>query len=630
MTRARRDVLLFAGALSVRLLHLAAVHDGPLFRYLLIDSAFYDSVGRRLAEGAGFPDGPFFMNVLYGAFLGVVYSAFGAGESGRLAALALQCFVGAASVVLLARLGDRLGRPREGTIAAVGLAVYGPAIFYDGALLTPSLLLALTLVAVLLAHDAGPGRLRNAVALGAVTGLLVLGRANNALLLPAFAAVMLGRGKGAAGSVVLCFVAAALVVLPVTIRNWRESGELVPVSANGGMALWAGNHERATGIYSEPEFLSNPVPESEAEDYRAEASRRAGRELTLAESSAFWTQETWRRWRDEPAWALRLALRKLRFFASATESQTNLSYYFAMEHSPVLAVLRVHLGWILPFAALGLLDLRRLLVPAIPVAVSLLTCVAFYVSSEYRHPVVPSLLLFAATGAVRGARVLRTGTSGAKVLVAAVLLAVLVAANWRDEFLRRLHSMRVDHYNFGTLAADAGELVEAEEFLRRSIAIDPAWVPSRSKLAEVLGKTGRVREAAEETARVAALGAGPPGGEVQRLAEANRLFQAGDFAGAKAVFLAMAAQDEASAAEALNNAGLCAMNLGEAAGAESLFVASAARDPAYASPIVHLGRLALSLGDSASAERRALQALAVAPADERAQRLLRRARGGAD
>jgi Tfp pilus assembly protein PilF len=514
-------------------------------------------------------------------------------------------------------------------IAAVGLAVYGPALFYDGALLTPSLLLALTLAAVFLAMDAGAGRVRAALGLGLVTGLMVLGRANNALLLPAFAAVMLRRGRGAAGPTALFLAAAALVVLPVTIRNWRESGEIVPVSANGGMALWAGNHEGATGIYSEPSFLTNPVPESEAEDYRVEASRRAGRELTLAESSAFWTRETWRRWRDEPAWAARLALRKLRLFFSATESQTNLSYYFAMEHSPTLAVLRVHLGWILPFAALGLLELRRLLVPAIPIAVSLLTCVTFYVSSEYRHPVVPSLLLFAAAGAVRGARILRAGSPGARAAAGAVLLGVLVTANARDDFLRRLHSGRVDWYNFGVLAADAGNLAEAEEFLGRSIGVDPAWPPSRRQLAAVLGRMGRVREAAEETARADVLEGVPPPEAAQHMLAGNARFQAGDFAGARAVFLAIAAEDESAAAEALNNAGLCAMNLGEAASAESLFAASAARNPAYPSPVVHLGRLALSLGDSASASRRALEALAIEPSDERAQRLLRRARGEA-
>jgi Flp pilus assembly protein TadD len=69
------------------------------------------------------------------------------------------------------------------------------------------------------------------------------------------------------------------------------------------------------------------------------------------------------------------------------------------------------------------------------------------------------------------------------------------------------------------------------------------------------------------------------------------------------------------------------MNLGEAARAESLFRAAAAIAPGYASPVVHLGRLALSLGDSVSAEAHALEALEIAPRDERAARLLARARG---
>ena len=401
MSPNRRDALLFAGALAVRAGHVEIVHGGPLFRYLLIDSAFYDTVGSRLAAGEGFPDGVFFMNVLYGAFLGGFYSVFGAEGGGRIAALILQALLGAGAVVLTARIGDVLNRPREGWIAALTLAVFGPAIFYDGALLTPALLLFLTTAAVLTGIRALGGCRKSVLLLGVLLGLLVLGRANNILLLPAFAVLFLRRGRVGVGPVLRITAGVLLCVAPVAVRNWHVSGELVPVTANGGMALWAGNHEGATGIYSEPEFLSNPVPESEAEDYRAEASRRAGRRLTLAESSAYWQKATWSRWTADPGAALRLMGRKLRYWFSATESQTNLSYYFAMEHSWVLRVFRVHMGWILPFAAVGfLLRHREFLVPALPVAVSLATCVLFYMSSEYRHPVVPCLLLFAATGAV--------------------------------------------------------------------------------------------------------------------------------------------------------------------------------------------------------------------------------------
>ncbi len=625
MTRARRDALLFAGALALRALHVAAVHRGPVFRYLFIDSQFYDGVGRRLAAGDGFPEGPFFMNVLYGVVLGGVYAVFGSAEGGRLAALCLQSVLGAAACVLTVRLGEALARPREGLAAGVLLAILGPAIFYDGALLTPSVLLFLTVAATLAAvRAAAPGAgARAALLLGALTGLLVLGRASHALLLAGWTPLV-ARGAGGAKRALLTAAACAAVVLPVTLRNLAVSGEWIPVSANGGMALWAGNHEQATGIYSEPPFLSNPVPEREAEDYRAEASRRARRELTLAGSSAFWTRATLERWAADPAAAARLAARKLRFWFHAVESQTNLSYYFARDFSPVLQIARLHLGWILPFAILGFAWRRRaFIVPAIPVAASLLTCALFYTSSEYRHPVVPCLLLFAAAGARRAWDLLRGGAPATRVAVAAGLLALLVATNARDPFLSRLTSRRVDYYNFAALAEAEGRLEDAERFARRSIAIDPSWPVSRAKLAEILQRSGRVREAGEEHGRAESLRGAP----ADALEAPMTLFRAGRFAEAQSAFLALAAAGGGTRSIALNNAGLCAMRRERVAEAESLLTAAREADPGYASPVIHLGRLALAQGRSDAAAAYAREALSIAPSDGRAQRLLARATG---
>jgi Tfp pilus assembly protein PilF len=621
---ARRDLLLFAGALTIRLAHVVIVRPGPLFRYLLIDSEFYDGVGRRLAEGGGFPDGVFFMNVLYGAFLGAVYSVFGAADGGRLAALVLQALLGAAACVLTARTADAMGRPRDGVWAGAVLAVYGPAIFYDGALITPSLLLFLTTAAVLVAVRTAeaPGGRAGAV-LGGLGGLLVLGRANHALLVPVLLGPWLLRGRGGRVAAGIAVAVCVLVVAPVTVRNFRESGELVPVSSNGGMALWAGNHETATGIYSEPEFLTNPVPEHEAEDYRAEASRRSGRDLTLAESGRFWVRETLRAWTDDSGRTLRLGARKLRIWLNATESQTNLSYYFAQDFSPVLAVFRVHLGWILPFALLGLaFDARRFPVVAAPIAVSLLTCLAFYVSSEYRHPVVPGLILFAVGGA---RRIVGSARSTPTFALGAGVVALFVVVNYQDPFLARLESRRVDYLNFGTLAGMAGELHEAERFLEQSIAIDPAWPPNRRKLAEILQRRGEARRAAEQTLIADRLEGRRPDDLSTRVAAANRLFEEKRFAEALAVFRELIEAGEEPVAGSLNNAGLCEMRLGRAAAAESLFHAAIAHDSTYASPVIHLGRLALARGDSAAAVGWAEHALEIAPADGRASRLRERA-----
>ncbi|MCA9753915.1 MAG: tetratricopeptide repeat protein, partial [Gemmatimonadetes bacterium] len=337
----------------------------------------------------------------------------------------------------------------------------------------------------------------------------------------------------------------------------------------------------------------------------------------------YWERATWHAWTTEPGRTARLFLRKLRFWFHATESQTNLSYYFAIDQAPVLRILRLHLGWILPLAIVGFLagGWREPLL-TLPIAVSIVTCLVFYMSSEYRHPVVPCLLLLAAAGGRVSLDVFRHAVIWRRVALGAGLVALLVLANFRDPFLARLQSRRVDYVNFGTLAAQAGDLEVAERLFRRSIAIDPDWDVSRAKLAEVLQRLGRPGEAIEEL-RAAEAGAGEP----SPMMAASELFRAGRLEEARAAFVAIAEAGGEESAAALNNAGLCSMQLGDVKGAVQAFEASRSLDSQYASPVIHLGRLALAIGDSTAAARYADEAVELAPQDGRAQRLQARVRG---
>jgi hypothetical protein len=57
------------------------------------------------------------------------------------------------------------------------------------------------------------------------------------------------------GAAVLFVIAAALVVLPWTIRNHRVYGRWVAVASEGGVTFWTGNHPLATG---EGDLAANP------------------------------------------------------------------------------------------------------------------------------------------------------------------------------------------------------------------------------------------------------------------------------------------------------------------------------------------------------------------------------------
>ena len=74
------------------------------------------------------------------------------------------------------------------------------------------------------------------IAAGVLMGLAILGRANALILLAPLAFAVWKRPRGLGQPVVLC-VAAALTVLPWTIRNYETLHAFVPVSTQLGSAL---------------------------------------------------------------------------------------------------------------------------------------------------------------------------------------------------------------------------------------------------------------------------------------------------------------------------------------------------------------------------------------------------------
>lgn len=87
---------------------------------------------------------------------------------------------------------------------------------------------------------------------GLALGAMVLTQPHSALLAPVlvtFEWLRGGKWGAALARLAVAAVAALLVVLPWTVRNYLVSGELVPVSANGGHVLWVGNNPQATGGY---------------------------------------------------------------------------------------------------------------------------------------------------------------------------------------------------------------------------------------------------------------------------------------------------------------------------------------------------------------------------------------------
>jgi 4-amino-4-deoxy-L-arabinose transferase-like glycosyltransferase len=218
------------------------------------DEVTYDLLAQNLAAGQGYcfvPGYPSLLRApLYPFLLAGLYALFGHHYT---VVLYVQALVGGLSALVVVMLGRRLFSDMTPAIVAACLFACHPLLIFATGLLyseTLYLLLLLLFTFSCLKMAEGLGRKGWSVVAGILLGANVLMKPN-LLLFPLALAFWLWfalrdfrRALVLGGLVTL---AMAAVVLPWTLRNYRVSGALIPVSANAGLNLWQGNHPEADG-----------------------------------------------------------------------------------------------------------------------------------------------------------------------------------------------------------------------------------------------------------------------------------------------------------------------------------------------------------------------------------------------
>lgn len=504
-----RLALVLAGAAALRIGHWWAVRDEPFFARLAMDSQEYDRWARALAAGDWLGREPFFQAPLYPYALAVVYRLFGASLD---AVYLIQIVLALAGLYWLARAADRWLGPPHG-LAAAGLgALYGPALFHEVQLLKEGPAVALVSLLLFVLSRAAPpradaeagtvdvvaavepsrtpappdlasGRSRTGVAgtavwlgAGAVLGGLALLRENALLLLPFLAPLAWRRGdrRGSVVRTAALVAGLALPLVPVAARNAWVGGGFLPTTFQGGANFWIGNNPDADGTYR-PISPGKQVPALERAEPRRIAEAEAGRELSGAEVSRFWTRRALAWARAEPLDFLRLQVRKVGLYLSPYEWPDAVDYYWTRSLSPPLALPLAEFPAVALLAGAGLLLLarqRRLdrVAPVVAFEVGwLASTVAFFLFSRYRLPALPGLFVLAAVPLVELGRQARAGRRAL-----AVGGAVAVAALWLLPHVAR-PAPRLDlvEFNLGRLAQESGDLAAAERHYRRALDADP-------------------------------------------------------------------------------------------------------------------------------------------------------------
>ena len=401
-------------ALAVRLVHVWQMRPTPFFSVLLGDSRGYDEWARRIAGGEWIGRDVFYQAPLYPYMLGVIYAIAG---RHLLLVRVVQALLGSASCALLALAAERLVSRRAGIAAGAMLALYAPAIFFDG-LIQKSVLdvfflcVGLYLIAritVRLKPDTPetnsrsvrlqPDRDRRSAkasaervdrspkgfalhpltneqrilwfALGLSMGALALTRENALVFIAVVLAWALTSNPDSpttpnpqpptvnplarrAKRAALFVAGLAVLLLPVAIRNAYLAGGFYITTSQAGPNFYIGNNANADGTYQSLRF-GRGAPEYERQDATELAEHALGRTLTPAEVSSYWIDKAIDFITSEPAAWLKLTARKAALLWNATEVLDTESQETHAEYSWPLRVLGIvgHFGVLVPLALLG-------------------------------------------------------------------------------------------------------------------------------------------------------------------------------------------------------------------------------------------------------------------------------------
>ncbi len=519
---------IFAVAFAVRLLHVMQIRSAPFFTVLMGDSHGYDEWAQRIAGGEWLGREVFYQAPLYPYLLGIIYAIAG---RHLLLVRIVQIVIGSASCALLGLAVARLLSRRAGIVAGLMLALYAPAIFFDGLLQKSVLDVFFVCLALWLIAKASVGNAESAesaetnreaslrslrflrsslwtwLCLGLTMGGLALTRENALVfiaVLLAWSLVGVDRGRPSVerrtsnvdrlrGAAVF-LAGIAIVLVPVAARNAYVGGGFYLTTSQFGPNFYIGNNPSADGTYQSLRF-GRGAPEYERQDATELAETALGRKLSPAEVSSFWVDKALEFITSRPGAWLKLMARKFALLANATEMLDTESQEAHAEWSWPLRIggWFGHFGVLVPLAVLGFaltwpLRSRLWVVYAMTIAYAA-SVVVFYVFARYRYPLVPLLIVFAAGGLVQAADALaRRRWPLTPALPVAVVIAA-VFANW--PLLSATLMRAITETNLAVALQGEGRLDEAIDHYQRAIALHPEYAPAYNNLGAALHAKGR-------------------------------------------------------------------------------------------------------------------------------------------
>jgi tetratricopeptide (TPR) repeat protein len=354
---------------------------------------------------------------------------------------------------------------------------------------------------------------------GVVIGALALVRPNALVWIPVVG-IWAGRVVGTkpwrplAQALAALAIGAAVVILPVTVRNYEVGRDFVAISSNAGINMYIGNNDRADGqVRGTMPGIGTLDTSFDYPAIVASVEQLTGRRMKQSEVSDYLAGRALEWAGKHPAQELRLLWRKTLLFWGPAEPADNKVVAIDRARSgllraiplnfsivPSLGVAGAVLFWVSLRGAAGKGRSRaeegrwELGLLAIWLVIAWYAShLPFAVTARYRIPIVPILFMFggyyvlSAWEALKTRRLKRLAVLVGVVAVPAIAMSIFTAAPTRQEQARW-------HYQRGIADTRSGRLDEAAGEYRAALDIYPGYTAVNNDMAALLASQGRVAE----------------------------------------------------------------------------------------------------------------------------------------
>jgi tetratricopeptide (TPR) repeat protein len=476
----RIQAVLFLFAVLLRLVYLFESSDNPTFFTPTLDGKTYHELARSLWQGQDVRNGFFWQPVFYPLFLALVYLFT---HASLLAAKIIQAIIGGLTCVLTFRLGARMAGERTGLLAGVIMALYGPAIFFEGELLATgwALFFGAAVPLLFLRAQAAPD-LKNLAFFGLCGALAVIARPTFLPFIVVAALWLLIKlrdqdsAKPALAGLAALGLGFFIIAGPVIIFKANVTGQAGLLPTSGGINFFIGNYpERSRTVAIRPgldwfKFTERPVREGLCDH---------------TNQSEFFYDQAKGHAKERPLRFTGNLFIKTAQFVSSREMPRNLDIYVFRQWSGVLSVLVWKIGpWGFPFGLIFPLALLGLIFqfaripkgPILFIALYAGSIIIIFVASRYRLPILPLMSVLAAQGVFSLATVFREHNVRKRLIAAGVIAGGVVLSTAPGPFCEEKLNFEAELYNaLGMSYVESEQWDRAQDFYNRALALDPDY-----------------------------------------------------------------------------------------------------------------------------------------------------------